>query len=203
MARRFLVGCSLVFVTYFCLPASAADLYRIDPAHAWISFSIKHTPWAHYLGMFHSINGIISFDHSDVTASTIEAHILPQSIDTSNTERDQGELQSAGFLDSAKHPDITFKSTQIKKIGDSEAIITGDFSMNGFTVPVAIDTTFNGEKLSPWNGQMTAGFSATGTLDTNDFGMTGLVPLKIGPKVDFRLEIEAAKCGLSCGDLFS
>lgn len=199
--KRYLLCYSVVFVAGLALPATAADLYRIDPEHAWISFSIKHDPWAHYLGMFHGINGTISFDRADVTASTIDAHIAPRSIDTSNAERDQSELQSPGFLDSATHPDITFTSIAVKKVGEAEGIITGNLSMNGFTVPVSIDTTFNGEKYSPWNGRMTAGFSATGTLNTNDFGMSGLVPLDIGPTVDFAIEIEAAKCGLSCGDL--
>ncbi len=68
----------------------------------------------------------------------------------------------------------------------------------GKTKSVVLDTTFNGEALSAWNGAMRAGFSATATIDTNDFGLTGLAPLKIGPKVELTIEVEAIKCGLNC-----
>ena len=40
---------------------------------------------------------------------------------------------------------------------------------------------------------MRVGFSATGKLNTNDFGMTGLDSLDIGPVLDFTIEVEATK----------
>ena len=181
--------------------APAADAYRIDHTHAWISFSIRHGAWAHYLGMFHTITGVISFDKDNVSASTVDAAIAAATIDTSNAERDQGELQTLGFLNAQKFPEITFKSTSIQKTGDNRATITGNLSMAGITKPVSLDTTFNAQAYSPFSGQMTAGFSATGSLNTNDFGMTGVPPLDIGPVVNFAIEIEAYKCGLTCGEV--
>jgi polyisoprenoid-binding protein YceI len=190
------LGASLFLVQ----SASSGDAYRIDHTHAWISFSIRHGSWSHYLGMFHSISGLVNFDKTDVTASSVEAEIVTSTIDTSNEERDQGELQTEGFLNGLKYPVITFKSTSIKQTGERQGIITGDLSMAGITVPVALDTTFNDDAYLPATGQQTAGFSATGSLNTNDFGMNGLPPLDIGPVVDFRIEIEAYKCGLTCGE---
>jgi hypothetical protein len=38
---------------------------------------------------------------------------------------------------------------------------------------------------------LTEGFSATSTLDTNDFGLKDLILMEIGPKLDFSIEVEA------------
>ena len=178
--------------------ASAADRYKIDPTHVWINFSIRQAPWASYLGAFHGIRGEIVLDRDNLTASSVHAEILANSIDTSNGERDQGELQLEGFLNGAAFPLITYDSTAIERTGETTGKITGDLTMAGVTVPVVLDTRYNGEGRSDWDGSMRIGFSATGMLDTNDFGMTGIVPLNIGPRVDFVIEVEATKCGLSC-----
>jgi len=179
-------------------PTLAADAYKIDREHVWVAFEIEHLPWAEYLGMFHSIDGQIQFDQNDVSASSVHAEIATASVDTSNASRDQGELQGYGFFNSGKFPQITFDSTSIEKTGDRSGKITGNLTIGGVSKPVVLDTVFNGQAVSPWDGAMRIGFSATGTLDTNDFGMTGVVPLKIGPKVDFHIEVEAVKCELTC-----
>ncbi len=90
-----------------------ADAYKIDPSHTWVSFAIAQHPWARYLGSFHTIGGKIEFDESDVAASSVDVEIATASVDTSNADRDQGELQTAGFLNGLAFPKITFKSTAV------------------------------------------------------------------------------------------
>lgn len=196
--RPALLGVGAIAIAIAPTVGLAADVYKIDPTHAWVSFAIAQHPWARYLGVFHTIEGRVEFDKSDAAASDVEVEIATGSVDTSNSDRDQGELQTAGFLNGVGYPKITFKSTGIEKTGDRSARITGDLMMAGKTKSVVLDTTFNGEAVSPWDGQMRAGFSATATLDTNDFGLSGIVPLKIGPEVDVTIEVEAVKCGLGC-----
>src|SRR5436190_1168186 len=81
----------------------------------------------------------------DGTASSVHAEIVTASVDTSNATRDKGELQTAGFLNGAAFPVITFDSTSIEPTGEQTGKITGNLSMAGVTVPVTIDTSFNGE----------------------------------------------------------
>ena len=58
---------------------------------------------------------------------------------------------------------------------------------------MTLDVIFNAAKVSPFDGSLTVGFSATGALNTDDFRIKGLKPLNIGPEVDFRIEVEATK----------
>ena len=60
-------------------------------------------------------------------------------------------------------------------------------------MPVTLDVIFNGEARSPFDSKLRVGFSATGKLSTDDFKMTELPSLNIGPEVDFMIEVEAPK----------
>ena len=62
-----------------------------------IHFSIQHHPWAKYLGAFHDIKGTILFERENVFASSVQAEIAAESVDTSNKARD-AELQAHGFI---------------------------------------------------------------------------------------------------------
>jgi polyisoprenoid-binding protein YceI len=188
----FVFGAAL-FAATLVGPTYAADKYLIDPTHVWVNFSIQQSPWAKYLGAFHDIKGVILFDKDNFAASSVQAEIATASVDTSNQSRDGGELQTKGFLNGFAFPKITYESTRVEKTGDKTGKIKGDLSMAGVTMPVTLDVVFNGEARSTWDGRMRVGFSATGSINTNDFGMTGLVPLNIGPQVDFRIEVEATK----------
>ncbi len=170
----------------------AADKYTIDPEHVYIQFSIQHHPWAKYLGAFHDIKGTILFDRDNVSASSVKAEIVAASVDTSNKGRDN-ELQFSGFLNGFEFHTITYESTRIEKTGDNTGKIMGNLTMAGVTRPVPLNVIFNGEAKSVFDGKQRVGFSATGALNTDDFKMTSLPSLHIGPEVNFMIEVEAPK----------
>jgi polyisoprenoid-binding protein YceI len=168
-----------VAVTTLIGPSFAADKYLIDPEHVWINFSIQHHPWAKYLGAFHDIKGTILFDRDNVAASSVQAEIAAESVDTSNKGRDM-ELQAHGFINGWEFPKITYASTSIEKTGDKTGKVIGNSTMAGVTQPVTLDVIFNGEAKSPlFDNRMRVRFSATGALNTDDFKMTSLPSLNI------------------------
>ena len=173
-------------------PSFVADKYTIDPEHVYIHFFIQHYPWAKYLGAFHDIKGTILFDRDNVSASSVQAEIAAESVDTSNKYRDT-ELQAHGFNNGWEFPKITYESISVKKTGDNMGKVIGNLTMAGITVPVAIDVIFNGEAKSPFDNKQRVGFSATGKLSTDDFKMTSVADLNIGPEVNFMIEVEAPK----------
>ena len=170
----------------------AADKYTIDPEHVYIQFSIQHHPWAKYLGAFHDIKGTILFDRDNVAASSVRAEIAAESVDTSNKARDT-ELQANGFINGWSFPKITYESTRIEKTGANTGKIIGNLTMAGVTRPVSLSVIFNGEAKSVFDNKLRVGFSATGALNTDDFKMTSLPSLNIGPEVNFMIEVEAPK----------
>jgi polyisoprenoid-binding protein YceI len=139
-----------------------------------------------------TIAGIILFDREDVPKSAVKVEIATASVDTLDPARD-AELQGYGFLEGYNNPKMTFESTLVEKTGDKTGKIVGNFTMAGVTKPVSLVVIFDGEGRSDWDGRMRVAFSATGAINTNDFGMTGLVPLDIGPELNFTIEVEATK----------
>jgi polyisoprenoid-binding protein YceI len=175
-------------------PVLGADKYTIDPEHVSVNFTMQHMKWAKYQGTVRSILGQIVFDKEDVAASTVHVVMMTESIDTLNKAREEELFSpSGGFLNAKEFPRIIFNSTGIQKTGERSGKIVGDLTMAGITHEVVLDAIFDGEGRSSWDGLMRVGFSATGTLNVSDFGLTALTEMNIGPALDFTIEVEATR----------
>lgn len=174
--------------------ASAADVYRLDPGHTDIVFRVSHFGFSDTIGRFNEAEGTITMDDADIGSSSIELSIDAASIDTNHAERD-AHLRSPDFFNVEEYPTITFESTAIEPTGDDTAEVTGDLTMHGVTRPVTFDVTLNKVAAHPvpsYDGVMTAGFSARGSLKRSDFGIDTFVPA-VGDEVEIILEIEALR----------
>jgi polyisoprenoid-binding protein YceI len=92
----------------------------IDIDHAAARFSIRHFMIANVVGLFGRMTGTIYFDPSDIGHLTAEVEIDVRSLTTGNKERDE-HLLSPDFLDAAKYPRMTFKTTRMETTGDRRA----------------------------------------------------------------------------------
>lgn len=130
-APRFLVAL-MVLVPL----AAPAETYKIDSAHSRIAFSL-HQFLSSVQGEFHRFGGAIEVNREHPEQSSVITRISIASIDTHIRKRDQ-HLLSSEFFDSAKFPEITFKSRSVKRAGDNSGDITGDFTMHGVTKPMTL-----------------------------------------------------------------
>jgi polyisoprenoid-binding protein YceI len=109
-------------------------------------------------------------DNVNPLASTVELKIDAASISTGNADRDK-HLNTPDFFDTAKFPEIVFKSTKIVAKGKDVFEVTGDLTMKGVTKPVILTVAANGFAPSGHGGQK-AGFDVTGKLNRKDFGVS-------------------------------
>jgi polyisoprenoid-binding protein YceI len=170
--------------------------WAVDAVHSSIDFTIKHLVIAKVKGNFQSFEAMIEADPEDLTTADIEFTVDIASIDTRNADRDN-HLKSADFFDIENYPKLTFKSTEIKKTDDGEYEVTGDLSLHGVTRPETFKITYEGTAKDPW-GNEKVGFSGTGTINREDYGLTYNAALEtggvlIGSKVNVTIEIEAQK----------
>lgn len=181
------------FGIFLTSAAFAADSYTVDPAHAWIGFKTNHAGWAKAHGTFNKVSGTLSFDKTDVTKSSVDLTIDAASIDTNHEKRDT-HLKSPDFLNTAEFPTITFKSKSIEKTGEKTAKVTGDMTVIGTTKPVVLDVVWNAESPLPWDkSKIKTGFSATGSINGADFGLSKMASFGIGPEIELDIDIEANK----------
>lgn len=192
------IACAVIGLSLAGLPMAAeAETARwtIDPDHSLIEFRVSHMMVSNTTGRFVEYQGFVTMDAAAKTFTAIEATINAASIDTNHVKRD-AHLRSIDFLDVSQHPTMTYKMKHYTKQGEKFAFI-GDLTLRGVTKEVTLVGSFNGFAQDPW-GNSRAGFSAEGTLNRKDFGMTwnktldngGLV---VGNDVRIRLEIECIK----------
>lgn len=179
MLKKLFATTLLASSLLFAQQASAAD-YQIDKEgqHAFINFKISHLGYSWLYGTFKDFDGNFSYDPAQPEASQVQVKIKTASIDSNHAERDK-HLRAADFLNTSKHPEAHFVSTQVLATGEGTADITGDLTLNGVTRPVTIKAQFIGAGDDPWGGYR-AGFEGTTELKLADFG----IKAQLGPAAE-------------------
>ena len=156
---------------------NTAITWKLDPSHTNVEFAAKHLMITTVRGRISEVDGTIRIDEDSPANSSVEVTLKGASLDTRIEQRDQ-HLRSADFLDVEKFPDITFRSTRIE--GDKERFkLTGDLTIRGTTREITLDATFEGRTKDPWGGER-VGFSAKGSIDRREFGLTWNQALEVG-----------------------
>jgi polyisoprenoid-binding protein YceI len=189
---------SLLALALLAAPALAgAATWVIDPSHSAITFSVRHMMVSNVRGSFATFSGTATGDPASPANAVIEATIDATSIDTKDSKRD-AHLRNPDFLDAAKYPTITFKSTKIEPAGTGKFKVTGDLTLHGVTKPVVLDVEGPSATIKDPYGNTRAGASATTKIDRKDFGITwsksmdggGLV---VGDEITITIDVEATQ----------
>jgi polyisoprenoid-binding protein YceI len=165
-----------------------AGTYTIEPEHTRVRFDVVHFGFTKYDGEFRKVSGSLTLDPSNPDASKVEITIATDSVMVPNAKL-KDELVGPQWLDAAKDPQITFKSTKVAKTGADTADVTGDFTLHGVTKPLTLHVKFNAAGLNPVNKHYTSGFEAHGQIMRTEFGVKTYAPM-ISDAVD--LDIDAA-----------
>jgi polyisoprenoid-binding protein YceI len=167
----------------------APGVWEIDPGHAEVAFIGRHFMLTKVRGRFTDVSGEVVVAEAPAD-SRLDVLVRTDSLATGNDTRDE-HLRSAELFDVASHPTAHYRSTAIRWQG-SRGTVTGDLTLHGVTRPVTLDVEYVGHAADPWGGDR-AVFSATATLDREDFGITWNLPLDTGGLLvskDIRVEIE-------------
>jgi len=171
----------------------ANESFKFDSAHSTIAFKVGQLLGT-AKGKFTKFSGTIEVDRDHPEKSSVVATIQAASIDTANAKRDD-HLRTADFFNVAKFPEITFKSSRVKRTGTNTGEITGDFTMHGVTRPITLKVELLGDPESAAKGSTTRWRVTTAPLKRSDFGIgqgaTGAGT--IGDEVTVTIEIEATR----------
>ena len=131
-------------------------------------------------------------DKAELSKSSISVTLPVEGLDTGVAKLDEA-LKSPDFLDAAKYPTITFKSTKIEKTGKNGLKITGDLTVHGVTRPVTLDAKVNKIGIFEIPGVIkaqAAGFDATTVIKRSDFGVSKYVPA-VSDEIAVRITLDA------------
>ncbi len=152
--------------------------WTIDPAHTEIGFRVKHLMISTVRGKFIKFQGEILMPEDDFTKAEITFSAETASVDTGNEMRDN-HLRSPDFFDSAKFPELSFKSKSIEKKGGNEYSVSGDFTMRGVTKEISMNASLNGIAKN-MDGVRVASFEVSGSLSRKEYGLTWNAPVEGG-----------------------
>lgn len=170
------------------LPASGA--YRIDPTHAQVRMNWNHLGLSNPGAVFETVEGVIRIDEAHPERSSVSVRIPVSGVDTGVPQLDADFLTDK-FFDAARHPDITFQSRSVERVGLGRAFkVHGDLTVRGVTRPVTLDAALNGAGTHPMTGAPAVGFAATAVLKRSDFGLTVALPM-VSDEIKVEITLEA------------
>lgn len=175
--------------------ALANQTYKIDLAHSTIGFKV-HQYLTTVTGKFTRFSGRIDVDLDHPENSSVVVKIEVASIDTRIAKRD-AHLQSAEFFNAAKFPEITFKSSNVKRTGENTGDITGDFTMHGVTKAIVLHAKLAGDPKAAADARRTRWQVTTASLNRREFGLlfgsSAEAISGISQEVTVEIDIEAVR----------
>jgi polyisoprenoid-binding protein YceI len=158
-----------------------AGAYTMDLMHTSLLFRVDHLGFSNYTARFKKATAQLQFDPNNLAASNVTVVVDVKSLETDFPDPAKvdfnAELTGEGWLNAAKYPEITFRSTSVEPTGARTMRINGELTMRGVTKPMVLEARFNGGyRGHPMDPNARIGFSATGVLKRSDFGITYGIP---------------------------
>jgi len=165
-------------------------------------FKVRDLGISNVTGQLKTFDASIEMDPEDLSTLKARAVIDVASVGTEVENRDK-HLRSADFFDAENHPKIEFVSTKAEVVGENEVKLYGGLTIRGVTKPVVLDAVLGGVITDP-RGNLRTAFTASGTINRKDFGVSwnqlldngGMV---VADEVRIEIELEAIKPAAASG----
>jgi polyisoprenoid-binding protein YceI len=148
--------------------------WKLDPTHSSASFAVKHMAVATFRGRFEKFGATLTVDESSAElVGTVEASSI-----VVKDENLQGHLGSPDFFDVERYPEITFRSSSLRREGD-QVIVDGELTIKGNTRAVEARGEIAGPAVTL--GDVTkVGLTLETIVDRTEFGLNWNAPLPKG-----------------------
>ena len=191
MQKLTKLSSALILAATVAVPALAApETFNVEPTHTFPRFSYNHLGYSVQLSRFDKTSGKVVFDKAAKTGS-VDITIDTKSVSTGAATFNE-HIQGEDFLDTAKFPTATFKSTKVVFEGDKPARIEGNLTLKGVTKPVTLTVTSFQTMPHPMVKKDALGANAYTTVKRTDFNMGKNAPY-VGDEVRIDIAIEAIK----------
>jgi polyisoprenoid-binding protein YceI len=183
------LSAALALVTLAAGSAVAAPVtYTVDGSHTFPRFSYSHFGYSTQLSSFGKTTGTVVFDAQAKTGA-VDIVIDTTTVNTGFADFN-GHIQGEDFLDTAKFPKATFKSTKVVFEGDKPASIEGQLTIKGVTKPVTLTVTSFQAMPHPMMKVAALGANAFVTIKRSEYNAGKYAPY-VGDEVRIDIAIEA------------
>ncbi len=181
---------ALIFAAASTAALAAPETYTVDGSHTFPRFSYSHLGYSTQLSRFNATTGTVVFDAAAKTGS-VDIVNDAKSVDTGSTLFNE-HIQGEDFLDTAKFPTATFKSTKVIFKGAKPSKIQGDLTIKGVTKAVTLTVTSFQAMPHPMQKKDAIGANAFTIIKRSEFNAGKYAPY-VGDEVRIDIALEAIK----------
>jgi polyisoprenoid-binding protein YceI len=163
--------------------------WSIDKVHSHVGFAVKHMVVSTFRGRFEDYDGALTVGENG--EPRLEGTVAVDSIVVKD-ENLAGHLKTPDFFDSAKYPQISFRSSAVRVLGDGQLEVDGELTIKDHTHNVTARGTISGphEDIA---GNDKLGVELETVVDRREFGLEWNAPLpKGGFAVDNDVKLEVS-----------
>jgi polyisoprenoid-binding protein YceI len=190
MKTVFQIAAALALAGATSMAAAAPETYIVDGTHTAPRFSYDHLGFSTQLSRFTKTTGKVVFD-KQAKSGSVDIVIDMKSVDSGVAVFNE-HLQGADFLDTARFPTATFKSTKVTFIGDKPSAVEGNLTIKGVTKPVTLALSSFQAIPHPMLKKDAIGANASTVIKRSEFGAGKYAPT-VGDDVRIDIAIEAIK----------
>jgi polyisoprenoid-binding protein YceI len=163
--------------------------WSIDKVHSHVGFAVKHMVVSTFRGRFEDYDGALTVGENG--EPRLEGTVAVDSIVVKD-ENLAGHLKTPDFFDSATYPQIGFRSSAVRVLGDGQLEVDGELTIKDRTHNVTARGTISGphEDIA---GNDKLGVELETVVDRREFGLEWNAPLpKGGFAVDNDVKLEVS-----------
>jgi polyisoprenoid-binding protein YceI len=154
---------------------SFTGTFRAEPVPSTFAFGVRHSDTFTFRGALPEVAATLRADGDTLT---LEGAARVDSISVVEPEGMRASLLGSEFFDAENHPEVSFRSTEIRLADDGRAEVDGELTMKGIARPVSATGRYAAPRQAPF-GEI-AGLQLSTTIDRRDFGFDWQMELPDG-----------------------
>jgi polyisoprenoid-binding protein YceI len=166
-------------------------VFDADPVHSSFGFAVRYQGVSVFRGTMDDVRATLTTDGS---GTRLEGAAKVESISVRTPEQFRQHLLSDEFFGAESHPEVTFRSTDVKLNEDGTARIEGELTIKGITRPVVGTGTWTAPASDAF-GNTRGHLNVEAKIDRTEFDMNWNMDLPSGGKAlanDVTLIIDAS-----------
>jgi len=152
-----------------------AGTWAADPVHSAVSFEIAYAGTSTFRGGFDEFSATLAGGREP----SLEGSAGVASVDVKD-EQLNGHLQTPDFFDAERHPEISFRATELRRLDGDRVEGSGDLTIKGATHPISLEGAVSPAPATDPFGRERLGLRLEATIDRTRWGVEWNAPNQSG-----------------------
>lgn len=172
--------------------------YRGQPAASTFAFAVRHSETFWFRGVMPEVEATLRADGDGIV---LEGSALVESISVTDPAEMRAHLLAPDFFDAAHHPEVAFRSTDLRLTGEDRLELDGELTMRGVTRRVQATGRYSAPRAAAFG--VIAALELHTSFDRREFGFDWQAELPGGGNAvgwEVQLDVDVLLMAEEAGD---